>query len=389
MFKSKIVTIILIILILLTIPVGVYLLSQNLNPQKRAYTGVLPDNQDKCKKVEVSVSESPSCPKIAEQNGPSITIPDPNARNEVIKYAITVSVKNITDKPINSIDYQLISFYCTEPYGQYDPRGWLYCVGNPDSNNATVQTRDNLNLAPGESTTFTVERTNPNNQACGTFQLDFKIDGIDGDSSCVMPHTPNYTVAAWGICQTGAVCTEITPTVSPTVEPTVTPTVSPTPTNTPTPTPSICVAVKPEVPKNLRVEVQANEQCKVSWDTVKNASGYFVSWGKQANGEGSQPANVGQDGFVTVSCPDLDKYTYYFKVKAVNECAEGDFSGVVHAGYWPTPTPTEIILIQSSPTPVKTAQTTTKVSPTIPDAGIPKPLMYVLPFAIILLSLVI
>ena len=244
---------------------------------------------------------------------------------------------------------------------------------------------------------------------CGGIQIDNDGDCACSNSSpdahwitanecntCYQPTATNTTAPPTNtpipptatLTPSNATATPIPPTVPPTVPPTIPPTVPPTSppssTATPQPTSSTCIQQVPNIPQGVGIEIINNNQCKLSWDEVTNVTGYQISWGENPNGEGESNINLGTVLTHTFDCSDLSTKTYYFKVRAINDCAEGTFSNIVHAGSWPTPT--EIILANITST---TGPTNQPVTPSIPSAGITRFGFLLIPLGIILMALIL
>ncbi|OGH15784.1 MAG: hypothetical protein A3C22_00200 [Candidatus Levybacteria bacterium RIFCSPHIGHO2_02_FULL_37_10] len=146
----------------------------------------------------------------------------------------------------------------------------------------------------------------------------------------------------------------IEPPLVPTPTPTATPTPTPIPTDTPTPTPTpspssasetsnssnsssvssaSCGDSKPDnAPKLLYAEAGINSVLLHWLDASDTVSYYLVSYGLSSNKPEYGNPNVGEKGttFYTVSGLSSGK-TYYFKVRAGNGCAPGDFSNELSA----------------------------------------------------------
>lgn len=142
----------------------------------------------------------------------------------------------------------------------------------------------------------------------------------------------------------------------------------------PTPTPSVCTAAKPPAPGGLSLFQQSNTDVKVTWSSVSDpVSGYYISWGTNTGADDTGTKSIGKTTEATVGGLTLDSKRYYFKIRAVNGCKEGEFSGLQSIGSGPdlfaTVNPT------STPTPViglVAGAGTTTVTPEVKGASIEK-----------------
>jgi hypothetical protein len=102
-----------------------------------------------------------------------------------------------------------------------------------------------------------------------------------------------------------------------------------------TPTPTPCTAQKPGTPGNLSLTQTNFNTVKASWSGVGDPkTGYYLSWGTTTNAEGAG-SRFTSDTETTADGLDLGNKRYYFKVRAVNNCTNGDFSGVTSIGSGP------------------------------------------------------
>lgn len=136
-------------------------------------------------------------------------------------------------------------------------------------------------------------------------------------------NTPSPTPTFFDQCE--GECEEATNTPTPTITPTF------TPTNTPTPTP--CSAQKPAVPGGPSVTQLNSSEVKFRWDLVAApVTGYKVFWGTNVNADNVGSVLLGNVNETVIGGLDLGGKRYYFKVRAVNACSEGDPSAVVTTG---------------------------------------------------------
>ena len=226
------------------IPLVLFVVKQSQDTRQNASTNQPAGNTDSCGLIQVSVSETPVCPRVAEVTGGSMIPKDPPQTNSVSSYTTTYTLRN-TDTQKHSVKYQKTTYYCTSAYGVpgkdlVSSEEYPYCVDNPKTDDITVE------IDPGATQTVAVIASSPQNQTCGTFQTDFTIVAVDGNASCIYqgPHpgqAQGSSAGASGLCQTGISCDSLLP--SPTATPAATPTptidLSPTPTASPTATPTL------------------------------------------------------------------------------------------------------------------------------------------------------
>jgi hypothetical protein len=118
---------------------------------------------------------------------------------------------------------------------------------------------------------------------------------------------------------------------------------------TPTPTPTACTAAEPNVPGGNSISRTNDTEIKISWGAVSGTvTGYKITWSKDTDtdGDGAGSKTVGNTTETTIGGLELNKYGYYFKVRAINDCKEGGPNGIVFVGSGsdkrisPTATPT-------------------------------------------------
>jgi cell division septation protein DedD len=136
-----------------------------------------------------------------------------------------------------------------------------------------------------------------------------------------------------------------TPTETPTPTPTETPTATPTPTSAPTSTstatntsppsnPSVvCTASKPGSAPTLLSAVSGNNSVTLNWSKAINpVTRYLIAYGTTAGDIQYGNPNVGGPDTTSYIVKSLTRRTtYYFRVKAINDCMPGDFSNVLSA----------------------------------------------------------
>lgn len=129
----------------------------------------------------------------------------------------------------------------------------------------------------------------------------------------------------------------------------------------PSPTLGACAAGKPPAPGGLGLTQQSNTDVKITWSSVSDpVSDYFISWGTNKNADDVGTKSIGKTTETTVSGLNLSAKRYYVKVRAINGCKEGEFSGLQNLGNGPdlfanlnptaTPTPASVLGAQTTQT---------------------------------------
>jgi len=106
----------------------------------------------------------------------------------------------------------------------------------------------------------------------------------------------------------------------------------PTPTNPPhdDPNPPVCNSAKPGTPALISVTRNGGSATLV-WTPVQSATHYTIGYGLKVNDYIYGVPNTGNVNTYTINALNPNT-TYYFAVKAVNECTPGDFSGSTTRG---------------------------------------------------------
>lgn len=129
--------------------------------------------------------------------------------------------------------------------------------------------------------------------------------------------------------------------------------------SSPTPTPTPCTDSSPATPDPVTLNRVNDTEVKVIWGAATDpVTGYRVSWSKDTDtdGDGEGTRSVGKTTETNITGLNLTNYTYYFKVRAVNGCKEGDTTGIATIGdgtNYLTPTTTPLLtptMVSSSPT---------------------------------------
>lgn len=228
--KSKRFAVIGLIVGLLTIPIAILFLNQQQEVRQRAQVGQN-GTHDTCGKLTITVSENPTCPRVTDFINGTCQPKSPPVTNNIASYKMAIQITAVDGKQ-HTINYTSHNNFCNIGHGVTGGNACI-CVQNdqPVTTNFTV---------PG---TITLSRSSPNGTACGTYQMDFSINSVDGNTSCKFVGQNSGTQGAFGFCETGTNCSATTPT--PTPKPTNTPTPKPSatptpkPSNTPTPTPCV------------------------------------------------------------------------------------------------------------------------------------------------------
>lgn len=126
--------------------------------------------------------------------------------------------------------------------------------------------------------------------------------------------------------------------------------------SSPTPTPPACTDTEPSTPGSVSLSRVNATEVKATWGTASEpVTGYRVSWSKvtDTDGDGEGTRSLGKTTETNITGLNLTSYTYYFKVRAVNACKEGNTTGIATIGdgtnyLAPTPTPTPTTTVVSS-----------------------------------------
>lgn len=161
------------------------------------------------------------------------TAVDPSKTNPISTYKLQRTFKNLRSEPI-VITYSELSNWCDEPLGAVG--GTSNCSIHCTENEKFHGGSENLTktVPPGGSFVSLIERTSDSGDACGSFQVDWRIhtvkleDGtvlfdrndINGDlnalsgtrKTCAEDYKKIFgtstSVIAWGMCQTNMTCKE-------------------------------------------------------------------------------------------------------------------------------------------------------------------------------------
>ena len=152
-------------------------------------------------------------------------------------------------------------------------------------------------------------------------------------------------------------------------------------------TPVPCVAPKPTKPGWFNISKMSSTDVILYWGPVSTPyTGFTISWGTDQNATNLGTKNIGKTNEILLGGLALDTRLHYFKVRAVNECAKGDYISILSVGGVPTstpkpntPTPTPK---SNTPTPTpKKVQSTPGSTPTPTLTSTPSPTITILPSA--------
>lgn len=177
---------------------SLFLVQKNQDIRGKAFEIFSNPKDDTCSIVLVNISEKTSCPKLENNTGQN------NVSNYQTVYTITNPARALVDSSpgvAHKVKYVKNSNFCDEPYGQKGSTSNPICLSNPQQETVEVT------LQPGESVDIPINRASPTGSACGSYQTDFSISSIDGNTSCHgrTGGTPPDLVNA-GVCQTGITC---------------------------------------------------------------------------------------------------------------------------------------------------------------------------------------
>jgi len=199
------------VIVLIGIPAAVYVSLTSTENRQKAY--VVPPGTafDSCKKVEINLSENPGCPRLTFSNdgNNTCTLPDPSARNNVPSYSLTINIKTHDGKS-HAVHFNKFNNFCTGGYGDFQRDGMdCHCNDNQQTSSGILNVSSSGVVA---STSMT--RSSPSGTNCGTYQFDFVIDRIDGQT-CTWGSAEQHPGGV-GHCETGNSCNEL-PSATPTL----------------------------------------------------------------------------------------------------------------------------------------------------------------------------
>ena len=147
LFSMKVVVpIVLSVIFVAGLATTLILVRQRQETRSKAFTMVTTPSTDTCNLVEISASDTTSCPPLP-LTGPG--------QNPISTYRSTFTIKNITADS-HLVNWRTGTNFCTEPYGQ-SPGG----VG-PVCLSSQILKDGNATIAPGQSVQVVIERSSDN-----------------------------------------------------------------------------------------------------------------------------------------------------------------------------------------------------------------------------------
>ncbi|MFW5703439.1 MAG: hypothetical protein ACOCXQ_01255 [Patescibacteria group bacterium] len=192
MQKKKLLSLLLVVIITIGIISALFFTGvlnwSDIAPGSRAFTNT-DTRTDTCSVVQITTTESPSCPDIQPGDGKT---------NNIAEYSNTFTITNTKNEPIQ-VSYRKMGFWCKEPYtANADPQS-VVCVEFGDVRIETV-------TIPANGThVVTVTTPTQTTKVCGRYQNDIQIVSVNGDTTCKTPEVAGQ-VSGWGLCKTGIEC---------------------------------------------------------------------------------------------------------------------------------------------------------------------------------------
>lgn len=154
---------------------------------------------DQCNRVHVTVNESPSCNRLT-RNDPGVCTDIANgSTNNISTYTVTLDVRS-NDGAAHTINYGSDTNFCDSGRSTIDPgSGYCSCIDNHQATASTI-----LNVPASGTQRITLTRANPYGYSCGSYQMDFWINSVDGNNGCTYGNAT--IVGASGLCETGTTC---------------------------------------------------------------------------------------------------------------------------------------------------------------------------------------
>lgn len=161
-------------------------------------------NEDSCGLIYQSLAENPTCSVFSTDASNQCVNPqgnptNPNINSETLKISLSS-----TNGAAHQITYFAGNAFCT--------KGYLTTSDNvcSCSDNGIYQTQTLTVPAKGQ-TSLTISRSPTLGSYCGSYQFDFSILSVDGNTNCNTGNTTNH-IGASLICETGITCTAAPPT---------------------------------------------------------------------------------------------------------------------------------------------------------------------------------
>lgn len=155
---------------------------------------------DMCNRVRVTVAENPVCPRLT-RNDPGTCRVISSSKNNVSSYALTIQLQS-NDGNAHTINYGNATSFCTSSTATTDATGYCTCIQNEEKYYSLTSS-----VPSNGVNTITLSRPNPYGASCGTYQMDFWINSVDGNSSC--SYGNSTIVGASGLCETGTACSSL------------------------------------------------------------------------------------------------------------------------------------------------------------------------------------
>lgn len=353
-----------IILLIVTAITGYFILQQPFVTKKKAEVSPA---TTVCGKIKVSVTQSQECNLLYTKGNSSC--PLNGKSNPYSSYSTTFTISSI-DGNEHIITWHTLDEYCDTVCGTWYPEAGVYSC-TTDHPIVKTSDSDGDQVTANSPLIITVSRTSPSGQACGTFQQDIFIDSVDTNDKCTYDtETGNIHEEGWGFCQTGLPCEAITNTPTPTATPPSQPTNTPTPTTTPTPSPTT-----PNQPTNTPTPTTTPTPSPTQPPGPTNTPTPTANPG------------CGDSCSTNAQCPSDHVCSNSKCVLAV--CLSSDIicnnSKCLRINPTSTPTPTEIILAQTTSIPT----TTITAQPTIVQAGTRNWIIWlIIPIALIFIGFI-
>lgn len=247
-FNPKIFALFAVLILFAAIPVTLVLM-RNQQELRQFANVTLNGTHDTCNKVTIQAIEDPLCPRLTQfSNNACVKLPG-SGTNQIASHSVTITVGS-NDRNSHTITYVLHNEFCTKGY--FTSNGsFCQCSDNDQVTQATASVPK----------TIVATRSPTTGSLCGSYQVDFRITAVDGNTKCT--YISNQS-GATSNCETGITCgtTPPTPKITPSPQPSCVPQptcnpnlgilcksqpctqITPTPSQSPTTTP-ICQAPKP------------------------------------------------------------------------------------------------------------------------------------------------
>jgi hypothetical protein len=177
-------------------------LASTLSQPAMAWVGYYFDtatNTDTCNEVQVSATETPVNTALDNEVINECTVLKPGVTNNITNYALTVKVSSYDGKT-HTFAYSDDTDFCDAGYYTAGSgTGDCSCDDNPITVNQSGQTPATITMTRSALAPYT-------GQACGSYQMDFSILSVDGNTNCYYGVQPGGAGLS-GDAETGTVCT--------------------------------------------------------------------------------------------------------------------------------------------------------------------------------------